>query len=216
MKNTDIVTINVENRAAGITLPFDKLYLVRKTDREYIPKLFGYALVMGPNADLLAALSDLTPKYSSILGQVRNDETCNMRVIADDGAQLDKRKHSRQYIRTWWQLNVFEHYDVSNRVIVVPMLLSRKHDKLFPKYLSNHRWFVKGSTRRARRRATIVEGNTAAIPETAYLATPHAAPNDKVTSICSLCPRMLLHMQGACVPGQLICYKSLDLATILK
>jgi hypothetical protein len=82
--------------------------------------------------------------------------------------------------------------------------------------LSSNTWFARqNKSKKKRRRSHLpkvptVDGVKASISELAYLATPEPPPEDKIRPLCGICPRMMLHLQGECIPGQLVCYKSLD------
>lgn len=216
--------VKVHRNAVGTTIPFDKVYFFRRDDRPLIPSVFGYALVMPVDPALVEALYQLKPKKVSHLQYRRNDDAVGI------ATGLDGRKHNAQNIQDWWKTEVFEKYDLEDRVAVVPILTSKARKRLNPRYLSSKRWYNEQEQKKGRHKSNRptpmfhVPGEyldprkklpvQPAISELAYLATPLPAPDDKIRPLCSICPRMLRNLQGECVPGQLVCYKSLDFSKI--
>lgn len=214
----NIVVLKVHRNAAGQTIPFDKIYFFRRQDKELIPTIFTYALVLPIDEQLLSALYKLKPKEFSHLKYKRDDETKQQPVLMPDRQQLDGRKHSPEQIQQWWTQSFIEEYDLDNRVAVVPILAAKARKKLIPRYLSTKKWFdkqMRSTSRFSRYGSSSVkpksENLKPAISELGYLSTPKPAPNDKIRPICSICPRMMQHLQGQCIPGQIVCYKSLNL-----
>jgi hypothetical protein len=227
-----VVVVRIHRNAAGVAVPFDKIYFFDKGARDAIPKVFPYALVLPVTEEMKGALQELRPKVMTERGFKRNDDKLSQPILID-GEQLDGRKHTPEAIAEWWDTNIFSAYDLSKRVAVVPILTRISHGKVRPRYLTNNKWFTRQmqTTKtgrearksrgrpapRGRERGTTVEQLASvkpAISEFAYIATPEPAPNDKVRPICSICPRQLLNLQGECIPGQLVCFKSLDFNNI--
>jgi hypothetical protein len=220
----NVVVVKVHRNQAGHTIPFDKLYFYRREDRDLIPKNFGYALVLpADDPSLSEEILKLKPKKLSHFKYRRDDAEMGKPL------DLDGRKHSADYIAAWWRDNIVVPFDLWNRVLVIPILTAKVRKRLQPRYLSASRWFERqdpdaktGRRRRSRRHLAMVPdgpvtattGLKPSINEMAYLATPHAEPYDKVSPICQICPRMLLHLNGECLPGQKVCFKALDFALI--
>ena len=214
MKNTDILVLNVAGRYAGITVPFDKMYFFKRTDQAHIPKLFRYALVMSVNLPLIKAIRDMSPHSLARANQLRKESTSQTIFPEISGKKIDKRKHSRKAVAAWWDEHIIKPYDLEARLVVIPILMKNKQEKILPKYLTAKRWFRQHRLDN-RRDYSNVKHELKPIPEFAYVSTPAAAPNDKITPICMACPRSLQNLQGLCIPGQQICYKSIDLSTVL-
>jgi hypothetical protein len=200
---SNILDIHIHRKAAGNTIPFDKLYLVRKEDRELIPKIFGYALVLPFNDELRTALANLKPSFITKKHFRRNDDDKDVSIFGS-------KRESAHTVHAWWDTFFTEH-DVANRVVVIPVLTStvRKHIK--PRYLVAKKWEETQKKKNKRLPQAPV-----LLSEYAYLATPLAAPDDKIRPICNICPRHLLHVQGECMPGQKVCYSSLDFSEIVQ
>lgn len=192
----NVIVIRIQRSAVGITIPFDKLYFFRREDRDLIPSIFKYALVLPVDPTLMTALYTLRPNHVSHLKKQRDDKT--QRVATG----ISGRQVSNAAVTTWWDNNIVKKYDLTERVAVVPILTSKVRKKRKPRYLSARLKTGSGEKRLP-------------ISELAYLATPEAPPDDKIQPLCTICPRMLLHMQGDCSPGQLACYKALDFNRIV-
>jgi len=204
----NVIVVKVHRNAAGTSIPFDKVYFFRRADRPLIPKIFGYALVLPIDDSLMTAIYDLKPKKLSHLRFRRDDDS--MRVPTG----IDGRKHKKDEIRAWWDEQVVAKHNLEDRVAVIPILTSKVRKRLHPRFLNSKRWFARQAeppkTRQNKPAKVDVNTLTPAISELAYLATTHEPPDDKIRPLCSICPRMLRHLQGECIPGQIICYKSLD------
>lgn len=195
----NIIDVHISRRAAGVVLPFDKMYLIHKDDREYIPKIFGYALVLPLSDQITEPLSNIRPRRQTHKGFRRDDDRKDLPIF--------KQKTTKSDWQAWWGSFLTEH-DAENRVVVIPILTASVRKQVRPRYLVAKHWEANAKARR---------GSQASLPllsDYAYLATPLAPPDDKIRPICSICPRMLLQLQGKCQPGERICYESLDFAEI--
>lgn len=206
-----VLVVKVDRSAAGITVPFDKLYFFPKGRATDIPKIFGYALVFPCETTLMSAIVKLRPKTISAYRHRRDDALLNQPI------DLDGRKTTETDVATWWQTHVLTVYNMEERVVVVPVLTSKIRKKLNPRYLAASKYFEAGTpVRRTRTRSKrplkVIQkaSSKQAISEFAYLATPLEAPNDRVSPICNICPRQLLQLQGLCTPGQPVCLKALN------
>ena len=202
----NVIVVKVHRNAAGTSIPFDKVYFFRRADRPLIPKIFGYALVLPIDDSLMTAIYDLKPKKLSHLRFRRDDDS--MRVPTG----IDGRKHKKDEIRAWWDEQVVAKHNLEDRVAVIPILTSKVRKRLHPRFLNSKRWFSRQDTMKLGNKKSKMDPTklTPAISELAYLATTHEPPDDKIRPLCSICPRMPRHLQGECIPGQIICYKSLD------
>jgi hypothetical protein len=211
-QKSNVIVVKVHRNAAGTAIPFDKLYFFQRHDRPLIPKVFGYALVLPIDEALMSAIYGLKPKKLSHLRFRRDDDS--MRVPTG----IDGRKHKKAEIRAWWDENIVGKHNLEDRVAVIPILTSKVRKRLHPRYLNSQTWYRRqgeeakktGISNRRGKKEIDVSKLDGAISELAYLATPLPPPEDKIRPLCSICPRMLRHLQGECIPGQLICYKSLD------
>lgn len=216
-KKPNVVALKVQRSAAGTTIPFDKIYFFRRIDRPLIPKIFGYALVLPVDATLLSTICDLPPAHTSHLKFHRDDAA--LRVPTG----IDVELAPKSKVQAWWNEQIIEKHNLQDRVAVVPILTSKVKARLHPRYLGALHWYTRqGDNKPLRRKsrfsrfsvrplaAQLVANLAPAISELAYLATPEPPPNDKIRPLCTVCPRTLRRLQGECVPGQLICYKSLD------
>jgi len=175
---------------AGKSIPFDKLYFFHRDDRSLIPKLFKYALVLPLDPKLTSALQCTNPKKVSRHFPERNDATLNLAIPRDTV--------------TWWHTEIWDPENFEDRVAVVPILVTRSHQKLLPKYLTSRLWATTYYKHKRRAPQYILH-------EQAYLVTPAAAPNHEIRPLCAICPRSLLALQGQCTPGCISCYSALDL-----
>lgn len=202
---SNVIDIHIQRNIVGTVIPFDKVYLFDRADRELIPKIFGYAIVLPFSDDMRDVLYKLKVAEVTHKRFQRDDSSKKVEPLLD-GESLD----SKTDIRAWWDAFALQH-DLQNRVAVVPVLTSVARKKIRPRYISSHKWFTDQQKRgKSSRPLPVVQ----AISELGYLATPLAAPQDKIRPICSICPRMLMHLQGECIPGQAVCYKSLDFSEI--
>ena len=204
--SSNVVVIKVKRSNVGGKIPFDKIYLFRKEDEHLISDIFGYAIVFPLTKQLLDSITDLEPTTVSQFKQHRDDALLNTALQAP-------RKTLE--LEDWWNATFVDKYDFKNRLIVIPVLTSNLKGKLHPKYLASKAWYSRRASGRRRRYLPIATNPRGpAISDMAYLATPLEAPNDKISPVCTVCPRQLLQLQGDCEPGQPICLESLDFNTI--
>ena len=208
---SNVLDIHIQRSVVGSEIPFDKLYLFSREDREIIPKIFGYALVLPFSEDIRKVIYKL--KVAEVTHKLFQRDDTRKKVAATlEGKPLGKTEDNQE----WWEAFALEH-DLANRVAVVPVLTSVARKKIRPRYIASQKWFAdqeKLNAKRAKRGRTRLPQIGPALSELAYLATPLAAPQDKIRPLCSICPRMLLHLQGDCVPGQAVCYSALNFAEI--
>jgi hypothetical protein len=207
---SNVLDIHIQRSVVGSDIPFDKLYLFSREDREHIPKIFGYALVLPFSEDIQKVIYKLKVAEVTHKSFQRDDSQKKVQVTLEGNRVL------RDAIQDWWEAFALEH-DLANRVAVVPVLTSVARKKIRPRYIASQKWFAdqeKQNVKRAKRGRTRLPQAGPALSELAYLATPLAAPQDKIRPLCSICPRMLMHLQGDCVPGQAVCYTALNFAEI--
>lgn len=212
-KVPNAVKIKIHRNRAGQHIPYDTLYLFRREDRDLIPDIWGFALVLPFDASIVNEIKGLHPDTISHFQFKRNDDLENVPPKIPGIHKVPRKEHDAAKEEFWNAL--FEDHDLEDRVVVIPVLTSKLKNKLRPRYLGSERWFEKqlvqiqhrGRRGRDNRRG---ENLDPALSDLAYLATPYPAPNDKIRPICSICPRNLQHLQGECIPGMPICYKSLD------
>ena len=202
---SNVIDIHIQRNVVGSSIPFDKLYLFDRNDRELIPKIFGYAIVLPFSEEMRETIYKL--KVAEVTHKrFQRDDTSKKIEPLLEGEPLENKKE----IHAWWLAFAAQH-DLDNRVAVVPVLTSVARKKIRPRYIASHKWFT---DQQKQKKTTKPLPLAPAISELAYLATPLAAPQDKIRPICSVCPRMLMHLQGECIPGQAVCYKSLDFSGI--
>jgi hypothetical protein len=202
---SNVIDIHIHRAAAGKEIPFDKVYLFYPKDRLLVPRIFGYAIVLPLTDDFKDSLFKLRPKELSRKHFYRNDGHLHIPTEIDDKV-INGRSHSREEVAQWWS-ELDQEIDIGERLVVVPVLTSIVRKKVRPRYLSTKTWFAQ----QAKRRLKVVQPP---LNEFAYLATPNPPPDDAIRPICSVCPRALLHLQGACTPGEDVCYKALDFSEI--
>jgi hypothetical protein len=197
----NIVKIKFHRNQAGTVFPYDAIYLVRREDQPLISKIFGYALVLPLEKEFTKSLFEVKPQVLSHFKFNRDDAAMNMEVKVEGSPEK------------WWS-ELFNEHNLHDRVVVVPILTANLKDKAIPRYLAPKKWFQRQERSTRRRRFSSSEKKPSemdpAISELAYLATPLAPPHDTVRPLCGICPRAMLHLQGECIPGMEICYKSLD------
>lgn len=191
----NIIDIHIQRSRVGKVFPFDKLYLVHKTDAEFIGNIFQYAMVLPLRKVMLDLLCTLVPELIHLRHHNRKD------------ADLKKEsKLDNVTAKAWWTAFVEEH-ELTQRLAVIPVLTATARHIIRPRYLTSKKW------EKAKVRA-VTSPITTAYDEFAYLATPLPAPQNKIAPICMICPRMLLQLQGECTPGDEVCYRSLNFAAI--
>jgi len=204
--SSNVVVIKVKRTRVGTTVAFDKLYFFKKEEEHLIPSIFQYALVFPVTTNLLDDIASIEPYQFSHYKTHRDDATLNTKISLSRNSSVD-----------WWKANIFDKFDFTNRLVVIPVLTSTLKDKLHPKYLSSPRWYTRRSSGRRRRYLPITQNPKGTpISEFAYISTPLPAPNDKISPICSICPRQLLQLQGECSPGQTVCLQTLNFSTITE
>lgn len=202
MKPEDsVLVIRIKRNTVGVSIPYDKLYFFTREMRERIPQFFRFALVLPVTEDLLDVISNEHPQKHINRHFHRNDTqaTGELPEVGSD------------YV-SWWEANVIKPYALRSRVAAIPVLTRHRNEKEFPRYLASKKWYDL-QERKGRKTGTTLP-IIPAVSDYAYLSTPYAAPQDKIRPICTLCPRALLQLQGACLPGQLICYTNLNLAVL--
>jgi hypothetical protein len=200
-----VVVVKVQRASVGAKIPFDKIYFFPKSAAARISSIFGYALVLPLDSSLMMELEALAPSTVSHYGDRRDDDKVKQPV--------------KDYNASWWHTQIFSRYAPENRLVVVPILTSTLRKKINPAYLMSTKWFDSNPVRKKPARARRNRFKTplpvlSPISDSAYLATPLDAPHDKISPICSICPRLLMQMQGECYPGQLVCLKTLDFNAI--
>lgn len=211
---SNILDIHIHRVAAGQTIPFDKVYLIMPEDKELVPKIFGYGIVLPLSEAIKDAIYQLRPASITRKHFRRNDDHKKIpATIADE--PINGHKHNEAQVRQWW-VEFAAEVQLEKRLVVIPVLTSVARKKIRPRYLANQKWFASNSqkNKKQRKNLPVVNDIVAPLSEFAYLATPLADPFDKIRPLCSICPRMLRHIQGECVPGQPICYESLNFADI--
>lgn len=200
MSTPNLVKIKFHRNHAGTVFPYDAIYLMRREDQHLISKIFGYALVLPLEKEFTKSLFGVKPQVLSHFKFSRDDAAINQEIKADGAPEK------------WWT-ELFQEHRLHERVVVVPVLTSNIKEKTIPRYLSSKKWFLRQERTRGRRYSKPEKKPsemTHAISELAYLATPLAPPHDTVRPLCGICPRAMQHLQGECIPGMEICYKSLD------
>lgn len=211
---SNILDIHIHRVSAGQIIPFDKVYLFRPEDKELVPKIFGYGIVLPLSQDIKDAIYTLRPASLTRKHFYRNDDHKAIPATIND-TPIAGNKHTANEIKTWWEEFAQEpSIELDKRLVVIPVLTSIARRKIRPRYLANQKWFQNNVQRNTKKKLPMAEGPVGPLSEWAYLATPQPAPNDKIRPLCTICPRMLLHVQGECVPGQPVCYDSLNFADI--
>jgi len=196
----NIIDIHIQRTLAGKHFPFDKVYLAQKEDAHLLSKIFGYCIVLPMSLPIRNILRRTLPKQITQKGFRRNDAGKNIPL------DLDKKDGEQ-----WWK--EFEQaHKFSERLVVVPVLTSSRRKRERPRYLGARYWESVVKRNQQRHGVKLPQY----FDESAYLATPHEAPNDKIAPVCVICPRMLRQMQGECNPGDEICYKALDFSRITE
>jgi len=202
---SNIIDIHIQRNVAGAQIPFDKLYLMKPDQKELLPKIFGYAIVMPLSEDIKEVIYKLNPSALTKAHFRRNDDDKAVPLALD-----------KQRVLSWWK-DFNEEYDIDNRLVVIPVLTSLARRKIRPRYLANKKWFAANVQRQRTKQKNLPQSQTVnALSDYAYLATPLDAPQDKIRPLCSICPRMLRHIQGDCLPGQPVCYDALNFADIVQ
>jgi len=194
-----IIALKIQRTHIKPTLPYDKIYLINKKQQNLISALFKYALVIPLDNTLLREIKRLIPKETSQYSKCRNDKKLHV------STGLDGRSDPMQVITAWWE-KFFENFNVTNRLGVIPILPVKKRNKVYPNYLVARNLIMPVHNPKKQQ--------VSFISEDAYLATPLPPPDDKISPICSACPRSLLHLQGECFLGCSYCCRALNLNDI--
>jgi hypothetical protein len=215
-----VIEVKIQRTQAGLVLPFDKIYLFRLEDEALLPRIFPYAMVMPMTRLFRERMQHLTPRVLAKKHPYRSkdpeDDHTELFPHTLNRSQRSKKQH--QEVVDWWEA-FFEEHGVKNRLIVVPLLTKKIRKVIQPRYLSADGWPTairlahghKPQHQKSRFNLQRPMDMESPYDEAAYLITPNPPPYDKIRPLCSVCPRMLLHMQGECVPGDNVCYRSLDL-----
>ena len=203
---SNVVVIKVKRSRVGAAIPFDKLYLFRKDDEALIPSIFQYAIVFPVTESLIDTLKELEPVKFSHIKHRRDDDALGQPVKLT-GTKMQQN---------WWQQEIVDKYDLINRIIVIPVLTSNIKDRISPKYLASPYWNLRRTNGRRRRYVPVVHNKGPAISEFAYLSTPLPEPHDRISPICSICPRQLLQLQGECQPGERVCMETLNFNAVTE
>ena len=213
---SNILDIHIHRADAGTVIPFDKLYLIMPEDKDVIPKIFGYGIVLPFTEELKEALYTLRPASITRKHFRRNDQHKAIPAEINGKAIVDGR-FPPPAVRNWW-VEFGEEVDFTKRLVVIPVLTSIARRKIRPRYIANQKWFASNNQQTLKRKKGLPVFNTTEVVQPlsdfAYLATPLKAPQDKIRPLCSVCPRLMRHIQGECVPGQLVCYDALNFADI--
>jgi hypothetical protein len=229
---SEIIKVKIPKTVAGIKIPYDLIYLITREQRELVHKLWDFALVMPFEESFQRVIFELYPRFYSKLGRNRNDAELKLSInpaTKESPLPIRVRKSEQRNLATAWWATIAEEYALSERLVVVPILLQRKEEKLLPRYLGAKRWMDRQapyatSSRKTRSLATTELKLTAPqvaqlappISDLAYLSTPYPLPNDKLRPLCSICPRSFQHLQGQCIPGMAVCYTHLDITNIIS
>ena len=182
-----ILVLRVKRTAISQDLPFEKMYLVHKSRRSEIPKLFKYAFVAPINEALRNAIATLDPK----------------KMTGYEGSPPNA--FPKTNLKTWWEENVFIPYNIKERVAVIPVLVKNTREGCYPKY------FTSAPLRRGTRRRYRYTAPPAPVPvlsELTYLSTPGKI----YQPVCNACTQTLSRLAGACHLGTAECKKGLNLA----
>jgi hypothetical protein len=191
----EIIDIHIHRKKTGSLFTYDKVYLVPPEYLDKIPRIFGFAVVWPVSLSLLEKLSKLHYSWVKEVPTYRPKPDIEKTEMTDWAAFAEK-------------------YQLRSRFAVVPMLTSFSRGRIRPRYLAAKRWksYYDMSLRHQRQGKKVVL--PMAIDAQAFITTPFPAPDDTLSSICQVCPRELLALQGECVPGQDICYKTLNFAVL--
>lgn len=230
---SEILKVKIPRLLAGLKIPYDLMYLITRDQRELVHKLWDFALVMPFEESFQKVVFELYPKHFSKLGHYRNDAELRQPIYTgpapDSTSYTNVKRTARKNIAVSWWATLNETYDLTERLVVVPLLLRRDHERLLPRYLGAKKWVERqipqASIRKRGKSGVMTADVKLSAPDVAkiippisglaYLATPYEMPNDKLRPLCSICPRSFQHLQGQCVPGMAICYTSLDITNLL-
>lgn len=220
---SEILKIKIDRKVAGFKIPYDVIYLVPRDQRGLIPRLWDFALVMPFEESFKDIIYKLNVSKISYLKQHRDDDKLGLNIV--DNAPQPKKSKENQLTAAWEDLK--NKYTLDDRLVVVPILMSKRDGNYRPRYITSKQWFIRliSTTRRERQSnkaksrnalfkeimtRTEVSKFVPGVSDLAYMTTPFAAPDDVVRPLCGICPRNMQHLQGQCIPGMQICYETLD------
>lgn len=181
----EILNLRVARKVAGRTFPFDRVYLVKFTDRKIIARLFRYALCMPVEGPLKKMLKDTVPEVVMTRPHERDDALS----VRDNIAAAE------------WERKI----DGTPWVMVVP-ILPKFVTKNLPQYIAASGWFKKVYDRGSKKR-TDQYLRVNPFPNRTFLLTPEK----KIRPVCVACPRLIIHQNGGCTLGDAECYEHLAL-----
>lgn len=190
---SEIYSLKIRRARAKGVFPFDRVYLVPHAEREVIPKMFRYALVMPVMGSLATLLKKASPDYHCFRAHERNDDALvPVEYYADQWADF---------------------VDNGSFIMVIPIhpaSLTSKDPVTYPTYLAAKGWAKlrdSSGPHGIRRRAGFDDVLNDMVPALSYLLTP----TKMIRPICSVCPRFIHHQAGRCSIGEKICFSSLPL-----
>ena len=208
-----VLKIKIDRNIAGTEIPYDVVYLFPREQRALISRLWEFALVMPFEDSFKKIIYKLPLSKISHLKQYRDDDNMNLSAI-HSGTKVVQAQQS-------WETLCIE-YALDDRIVVVPLLMSKQEKGYKPKYITSRQWFSRlfnpsRTHAKAGRKHVLnitssvdVSKFEPAISDLAYIVTPFSEPEDIIRPLCSVCPRNLQHLQGQCIPGMPVCYETLN------
>lgn len=181
----EIFSLKIKRGKAGVTFPWDRVYLVKHEDRTHLKQLFRYGLIM-----------PVDDRLRTMLKKVGVEEYVN-----HTHDRNDEELHPEESIETEW----LQMLDEDHWVMAVP-ILSRWANKSVPRYLVAQGWYNKRK-KDPNKKIREYKTNPEPLPNMAYFQTPEK----NIRPVCVMCPRFILHQNGECKVGDAVCYEALPL-----
>ena len=193
--------LNVKSKDT-VHWPFDKVYIMKKEDREYIPHFFPASFVLTPSLKLRLSLGSFKLANASTHGHIRQDHQENC---------FDPPKEA-------WQLDDFE----DDELIVIAIHTSNKGGTLRPTYMTSaavrhkmnlhQEWYSSAPKSKGRGPPSPVPGFE---DHQANLGSMELQIGGRRASPCTLCKKGMAKFLNpeACTLGSTLCLENINTGT---
>lgn len=185
--------LRVKRGDAGMKIPFDKVYLFHKNDRELLPRIFRDAMVFPLTQHWVEQIKKVVEKGASYKAFAFNR-------FGEDG--LAKRVKNQNPLE-----GIEKEHD--NYTALVPVLFT-KHGSKSTKKAIRHKGRKKVASYAAYIIARPMRTATVSLMKQLISARAYFLMDGRaVKPICLMCPRHQYFIQGACTLGEADCYTHL-------
>jgi hypothetical protein len=172
--------------------PFDVVYVVPKTAKDIIPRLFPYSLCVPFHKELVSLMSSIRVEVHKRIGLHQMEDLSTPTDGAPRGVAIGKLLPEKELLQSYCVVPVLS--------VVLDETRKQNLKNRHPDYLTNTTF--RGKTHELPHQTSPFR---AVFTEDAELITPQGIHNP----ICKICPRSLHHLKGECSLGEQICHESL-------